>query len=389
MPQRCLSWLHIGDLHARVEDRWLGVERLAKLIDECGERLALGDVDFVYLPGDNANEGEPEQYRRLREILSDLKLAPLHVIPGDHDYVPGDLMAFNAFCRELDVKPPPKRVELKGRRVLFLDIVSAGGGGPEFDLGREQTVWLDRELDAARRGDAYLPVVLMHAFPGDLAYDGAAVAERFARAGVAIVDTGHTHYNEVINDGQVVYTAARSTAQIEEEGEDAFGMAFVAVDGDQASFRFRRAGSGWPFVMITSPADHRLQVRPVPLDSDGRLTVRAKMFGPRGEAKVTLRALGEEVAMTPVSDEAALWSATLEVPWREALEARAPPERRVNLTVRAETADGVGEDVIRLGPKIPAPPVGRGGAAGGSVGAWPEHGLLGTRLGPNAYGKDW
>ena len=117
--------------------------------------------------------------------------------------------------------------------MLLLDIVSAGGGGPEFDLGRSQTVWLDRELDAARREDAYPPVVLMHAFPADLAYDGSAIADRFARAGVTIVDTGHTHYNEVLNDGQVIYTAARSTAQVEEEREDAFGTAFVAVDGDQ------------------------------------------------------------------------------------------------------------------------------------------------------------
>ena len=117
--------------------------------------------------------------------------------------------------------------------------------------------------------------------------------------------------------------------------------------------------------------------------------MRAKVFGAGSGAKVTLQALGAELDMQPVPDEPALWSATLPTPWREMLQALTPPERRVTLTVRAETADGVGEDVIRLGPKIPAPPVGRGGAAGGSIGAWPEHGLLGTRLGPNAYGRDW
>ena len=93
--------------------------------------------------------------------------------------------------------------------------------------------------------------------------------------------------------------------------------------------------------------------------------------------------------MTPVAGEPSLWSGTLAARWREALAARPPPQRRIDLTVRAETAQGVGEDAIRLGPKVPVPPVGPAGAAGGSVGAWPEHGLLGTRLGPNAYGRDW
>ena len=100
MAQACLSWLHIGDLHARAEDGWLGVQRLSTLLDEFGARLSDRDVDFVYLPGDNANEGEPEQYRRLSQILSRTPLGPLHIIAGDHDYVPGDLQAFTAFCRE-------------------------------------------------------------------------------------------------------------------------------------------------------------------------------------------------------------------------------------------------------------------------------------------------
>jgi 3',5'-cyclic-AMP phosphodiesterase len=197
MAQHRLTWLHVGDVHPRADDGRLGVDRLARVLGELSPRLDAGAVDFIYLPGDDASEGQGEQYSRLADVLAGVRLAPLHVIAGDHDYASGELNAFGAFLRALDVDAPPRRVDIKGRRVLLLEVVPAGGGGPEFDLGRAQTVWLDRQLDAARREDAYPPVVLMHTFPGDLAYDGAGLAERFARARVSLVDTSHTHYTAI------------------------------------------------------------------------------------------------------------------------------------------------------------------------------------------------
>ena len=99
------------------------------------------------------------------------------------------------------------------------------------------------------------PLVFMHGYPGDLAADGEAIAKVFADARVAFVDTGHTHYNELLNDGRVVYGATRST------GADRGGrrtarlldlLRFMAAC--QAGGSRRWAASGRSF-RSSSPAD--------------------------------------------------------------------------------------------------------------------------------------
>ena len=67
----------------------------------------------------------------------------------------------------------------------------------------------------------------------------------------ALVSVGHTHYNEISNDGRTIYAATRSTGQIE-EGD--VGFAFAAIDRGAVSWRFKPLQSSWPFVTITSPS---------------------------------------------------------------------------------------------------------------------------------------
>ena len=59
------------------------------------------------------------------------------------------------------------------------------------------------------------------------------------RPEVRLMDMGHTHYNEVANDRKTIYTATRSTGQIE-KGPVGFSVTTIAL--------------------ITSPADERLIV---------------------------------------------------------------------------------------------------------------------------------
>lgn len=368
-----VSWLHIGDLHGSDEDGWESVATLSRIVDDVRAHVPTGALAFAFLPGDNANHGEAEQYRRIAEVLDRLDL-PCHAIPGDHDFEPGSLARFEAGLGTDDL-PASRRVG--GRRALFLDIVSAGSGGPDFRLGAAQTTWLRGQLDAARTAGEPRPIVFMHALPGDLHEGAREIGRLFADAHVAFVDTGHTHYNELINDGAVIYSATRSTGQVEEG--DA-GFAIAAVDGDAPSWRFKALGSPWPWVLITSPADERLTVDGRAVGARDAIDVHALVLG-TDVASVSVRIDGAEaVAMTRVAERPGLWTATL----AERLDGVHA------IRVDAQASDGTtGSDTIRLRTAIEPRTSDVLGVDRHSVGAWPEHGLLGTKLGPNANGKDW
>jgi hypothetical protein len=347
-------------------------------VDEVEANVMAGALHFAFLPGDNANHGEPEQYRRILEALAPLSL-PLHAIAGDHDFEPGGLDAFKLLPGAVD---RPTSIPLGGRRALFLDIVSAGSGGPDFRLADDHLGWLKAEFEAVAEASEAGPIVFMHAFPGDLKDGGAAVAKMFADAGVAFVDTGHTHYNEVLNDGAVIYAATRSTGQVE---EGPFGFAVAAVDGPWASWRFKAAGSAWPWVMITSPSDERLCVNRNVLDppdfrSKRGLTVRALVLG-KDISSVEVEVDGADpLAMAAVPDDVGMWSAPV-----------GPlSEGRHTVRVIARNGDGtVGDDQIAVRFPLPKRKLSVLGTHDSRIGGWPEHGLLGTRLGPNANGRQW
>ena len=139
-----------------------------------------------------------------------------------------------------------------------------------------QTVWLREQLDAARLTSEPHPLVFMHALPGDLHEGAREIGRLVADAHVAFVNTGHTHYNELVNDGAMIYSATRSTGQVE-EGEA--GFAIAAVDGDAPSWRFKTLGSPWPWVILTSPVDERLTVEGMVLEPSKSIVVRALVFG--------------------------------------------------------------------------------------------------------------
>ena len=137
---------------------------------------------------------------------------PLHILPGDHDFKPRTLDAFHDV---LGAERLPKAVTVRGHRCLFLDVVSAGAGGPDFRLGERSSPgssasW--KQAEAAGQ-DA---VIFMHTYPADLREGAERLGALLARPHVICVDMGHTHYNELANDGRTIFMATRSTGQIEE-----------------------------------------------------------------------------------------------------------------------------------------------------------------------------
>lgn len=367
-----LTWIHLGDLHVSHEDEYLGARRLADWTTQASRYFRSG-IDFVFLPGDNANNGTAEQYARINTALAELEL-PVFGIPGDHDFEPGDLQAFSRMTGAL---PLPHAVTIGGHRCLFLDVVSAGGGGPDFRLGAAQLEWVKAQLAAVRR-DRRRPVVFMHAYPGDLADEGEGLGQLFQQERVAVVDTGHTHYNELLNDGKVIYAATRSTAQVEEDA-GMHGVSVVAVDGPHVSWRFKPDASGWPFVLITCPSDRRLAT-----GEHAAAAVRAKVFGER-ICMVTLSINGGP-ALVMDQDE---WDATV---WTAQLPEDLSAEGAILEVAATDDAGGNGVDRIEWGGssfRAVSLATALPGTDAHAVNAWPEHGVFGTQLGPNKHGRKW
>ncbi len=363
-----LSWLHIGDLHItrETEQNYLDLKRIVDLV----KGLPAESVDFAVLPGDNADDGTPEQFRLVRDAIAPLPM-PLHILPGDHDFKP---RALDAFHDVLGAERLPKAVIARGHRCLFLDVVSAGTGGPDIRLDEAQLAWTERELREAEAAgqDA---VVLMHTYPADLQEGAERLGALLAKPHVTCVDMGHTHYNELANDGATVFMATRSTGQIE-EGPPGFSIA--AIDGRGVSWRFKPLDAAWPLVLITCPTDRRLATE-ASRNSGSATVVRAKVLGDAPMTAVEMRVDdGTWMSMRPVPGEAALWEAPVSA-------------NASRVAVRARDANGrQDEDQVEpAGTEWEPPKRQANGSDADRIGAWPERGLLDTQLGPNRNGRKW
>jgi predicted phosphodiesterase len=365
-----LTWAHVGDLHITAEYEQ-NYRDFQSIVESINKNLA-GQVDFCVLPGDNADDGSAEQYDLIRRTLERSKI-PIHVIPGDHDRKLGNL---DAFYQGLNVPPLPNATTVAGYRCLFLDVVSAGSGGPDFALGQEQSRWLETQLQSASRQEL-ASVVFMHAYPADLKRDGQTLHQLLHEHRVAFVDMGHTHYNELANDGTTIFATTRSTGQIE---EGPVGFSLASLNHGVVSWRFKPLRTPWPFVMITAPADHRLVTdieRPGHVVA-GTCRVTARVFGPSPVQECRCRI--NEGPWTPLQVAGLDWQSSCV----------APPQQ-FTLTVEAtDIAGAKGADTIIVAtPGYRPPPRIADGSDADALGAWPDRHLLGTRLGPNRNGRQW
>jgi hypothetical protein len=371
---KALAWLHFGDLHI-TSDEQQNYRDLLALIDDANKHLR-GAIDFAVLPGDNADDGTRDQYRLIRRAIDRLQI-PLQVIAGDHDVKTGSLDPF----REGLGYDLPGGATIGGYRCLFLHSAVFHDRGV-FGLGDEQEAWLSRELEAASSA-GLRPVLFMHAYPSEHGRSSALLAELIRRHHVLFVDMGHTHYNEIANDGRTIYAATRSTGQIE---EGPVGFSLTILDRDVVSWKFKPLGA-WPFVMITSPADQHFIVEPERPDQvvRGVVEVRARTWDDQEIVSATCEIDGDSPrAMTQAGPGAVwrcLWDST----------DRADGAHRI--AVRVINASGMVADdsvtvLIDQAGRY-TPPVREPGDSVNAVGAWAEKGVLGTQLGPNKNGRRW
>jgi Icc protein len=369
-----LSWVHFGDLHVTRADEQ-NYQDFLMLIAHANANLASA-VDFAVLPGDNAEDGTEEQFLLVKQAVERLTI-PLEIIPGDHDAKPGNL---DLYRRWLEPELWRSR-SISAYRCLFLN-ARDNGGAKGFGIGAAQMEWLARALHAAE-ASAQWPVLFLHTYPSELGSSAATFQALMRKHRVIVVDMGHTHYNEIANDGRTIYAATRSTGQIE---EGPVGFSITNLDDGVVSWKFKPL-SGWPFVMITLPADQAFIIDPDQPEQlvRGVTEVRAKAWDALGIVSAICRIDdGPWQEMRRVGTSAA---------WGCVWDSREAADGIHHLTVRTKTADGrEASDTISVltsqSGRYAAPPC-HSGDDTNAIGAYPEKGILGTQLGPNKNGRKW
>jgi Icc protein len=369
--RRPLVYAHLGDLHITDAKARNYLDLLAMLVQlevECGDQL-----DFLYLPGDIADNGRLAQYRLVAAALR-IARVPKYLITGDHDMEPRSLANFYTLARANSL---PLAAMVRGVQCLFLDMCGPGQGGPDFRLGAAQLAWLREQLAQLPMGTEV--ALFMHTYPSDLRDEAEKqqVTALLAQHRVALVDMGHTHYNELANDGTTIYAATRSTGQIE---EGPVGYSLISLDGGIVSWRFKPLDSSFPFVLITAPADYRL-LRQSEQVVQQQFAIHAVVFGGQPITEVHYW-LGEGTQFAMQLDTHGVWRATTTTPAEAGL--------LLSLTVEARDATGrLGRHQLTLAVAPYQPPNRLGaGSDATSIGAWEENGIFGTQLGPNRNAKN-
>lgn len=365
-----LVFAHIGDLHITKAQEQNYIDLLsiiAQMETQIGDQL-----DFVVLPGDNADNGLPAQYELVTAALKMLSV-PVYILAGDHDMEQGSLdnMYQMPLARQL-----PFSVVHKGNRCLFIDVCGHGSGGPDFRIGHKQFDWLQKELVAANTaGEATL--LFMHTFPSDLKEP----AERqllnilLEKHDVLLVNMGHTHYNELANNGQTIFTATRSTGQIE---EGPVGYSLTTVHNGVINWRFKLLADPFPVVMITRPVDRRLLTR-ADQEVEQVYDATAVILGSEKLSTVACNSGTSGWQKMNFCDADNFWKTSIQLhdqPLNElSVKATDITGRPGIWTIYPATKNYKGRAYVR------------DGSDADTIGAWPENGLFGTQLGPNRNGK--
>jgi Icc protein len=360
-----VSWVHFGDLHMTKAGEQNQLD-LAEIVNEVNQAFT-DSVSFVFLPGDMADDGSRSAYAVVREELDRLNV-PWCAIIGDHDVHEKSFANF----KEAMSEQTHYAFSVGSTRFLAMNAFDVPEP-PSFTVSEEQLRWAEGELElATNKGQT--KVLLLHCYPSDLKVGGAELSRLVRDYEVRLIDMGHTHYNEISNDDRTLYAATRSTGQIE---EGPVGYSVTNIDDDVVSWRFIELGK-LPTAVITSPCDERLLTRSSEVRRE-RLKIRAKFWGEVEAVEATAHLDGQTHPMKRVGDSR-VW------------EAEVPSSREGTHALKVAFKDARGKvasDEIRLAIGQRAERKSEERDQDNALEAWPEHGLLGTQLGPNKNGKKW
>jgi predicted phosphodiesterase len=339
---------------------------LAEIVNEVNRAFS-DSVSFVFLPGDVADDGSRAAYAVVRGELDRLTV-PWCAIIGDHDVHEKSFANF----KEAMSEETHYAFTVGDTRFLAMNAFDVPEP-PSFTVSDEQLFWAEVELQRATQA-GQTKVLLLHCYPSDLKVGRDEVSRLVREYNVNLIDMGHTHYNEIANDGRTLYTATRSTGQIE---EGPVGYSVINIDGDVVSWRFIELGS-LPVAVITSSSDERLLTKTSETIQE-TLKVRAKFWGEAEAREASAEVGGQTHAMKRVGDSH-VWEADLPIPSEGTHAVKVSFKDAHGKTAIDEIRLAVGQRTERKSEERDQD---------NALEAWPEHGLLGTQLGPNKNGKKW
>ena len=187
-----------------------------QLVFEHLERL---NLDFILLPGDLTQDGEPENHQWLQQRLASLPF-PAYVVPGNHDlptWLPTDrtigFLEFPHYYRQFGYDNPD---ELYYIRELCGGVQLIGLNSNQFDsqgkqigcVDEKQLAWLEQILPQVR--DQFVLVMIHHNviehLPGQSRHElgrrymlsNAPILRKIlSDAGIKLIFTGHLHVQDI------------------------------------------------------------------------------------------------------------------------------------------------------------------------------------------------
>jgi hypothetical protein len=349
-----VSWVHFGDLNITTSDQQNFAD--FKTIIQGINQYVKNGVNFALLPGDNVYDHTESAYQLIKQATDELQV-PLYAIPGERDHKGGTTL-YNQYLEPVNYQS----FTADYYHFLFLDVMSG--------ISDAQNSWLTNDLDLAAKA-GLKSVIFMHSYT-----QVSELQEVIQRDNVIMVDAGHTHYNDIANDGNTIYAATRSLTQM---AEGPAGYSIINLDSGVVSWKFKTLGS-WPFVMITTPADKVLIIGDTQIVKRA-VDVRAKVWDDKGVVSATMQIDGELAAPMDRIGETQMWSARFDA----SKVSDGDHKIRVKVTGAGGNTD---QDVITVvvNQSDSVPQVKRPfGPEGNSVGSYTEKGLLGTHTTKSGY----
>jgi 3',5'-cyclic AMP phosphodiesterase CpdA len=193
---------------------------------------------FAIHTGDITHLSRPEQFDDAQQLLSGLKVAELHAVPGEHDVTDSTATEFfNRFGKASDNKGYYSFDHDGVHFVALVNVMHFKPGGLGA-LGDDQLAWLEQDLRARTPSTpivvfAHMPLWTIYEPWGWGTGDGEQATSYLRRFGSVTVLNGHIHQIVQRVEGNIIFHTARSTAYPQPEAGIGPGPGPLAVPADQ------------------------------------------------------------------------------------------------------------------------------------------------------------